>query len=210
MTRSLVPTLALALVGFAASPPTDATAQVRISVEWNDIVSGGPYVYAEYGTGGAYVVASYGQPRYRDRVVRRHRGVDVRRGVRIPPGHLPGPGECRVWYPGVPPGHQPPPFRCADRYRAPHGAGWGYAPDGRYGAYGPEVYGPGAYGYGVYGPEVYPGAQYRGPRGAVVIDGSRSRAHPGKKGRKGKWAKPGRGRPGTWGKPGRGRGPGGR
>ena len=36
----------------------------------------------------------------------------------IPPGHLPPPGECRVWYPGVPPGHQPPPFRCDDGYRS--------------------------------------------------------------------------------------------
>jgi hypothetical protein len=38
---------------------------------------------------------------------RRHRQAG-----RIPPGHLPPPGECRVWRPGVPPGHQPPPFRC--------------------------------------------------------------------------------------------------
>jgi hypothetical protein len=30
----------------------------------------------------------------------------------IPPGHLPPPGECRVWLPGRPPGHQPPPGRC--------------------------------------------------------------------------------------------------
>src|SRR5437660_1821755 len=27
----------------------------------------------------------------------------------IPPGHLPKPGECRVWIPGVPPGRQPRP-----------------------------------------------------------------------------------------------------
>ena len=27
----------------------------------------------------------------------------------IPPGHLPNPGECRVWIPGTPPGHQPKP-----------------------------------------------------------------------------------------------------
>ena len=31
---------------------------------------------------------------------------------RIPQGHMPPPGECRVWYPGVPPGQQPPPGRC--------------------------------------------------------------------------------------------------
>ncbi|OLC05277.1 MAG: hypothetical protein AUH45_00940 [Gemmatimonadetes bacterium 13_1_40CM_69_22] len=27
----------------------------------------------------------------------------------VPPGHLPKPGECRVWIPGVPPGRQPRP-----------------------------------------------------------------------------------------------------
>jgi hypothetical protein len=27
----------------------------------------------------------------------------------IPPGHLPGPGQCRVWKPGTPPGRQPRP-----------------------------------------------------------------------------------------------------
>ncbi|HSC34207.1 MAG TPA: hypothetical protein VLG45_02950 [Thermodesulfobacteriota bacterium] len=33
--------------------------------------------------------------------------------VVIPPGHLPPPGECRIWVPGLPPGHQPPPFDCS-------------------------------------------------------------------------------------------------
>lgn len=41
----------------------------------------------------------------------------------IPPGHLPPPGECRVWYPDRPPGHQPPPGPCgALQYRVPPGA----------------------------------------------------------------------------------------
>jgi hypothetical protein len=41
----------------------------------------------------------------------------------IPPGHLPPPGECRVWYPGKPPGHQPPPTKCGRlRHRVPAGA----------------------------------------------------------------------------------------
>ena len=31
----------------------------------------------------------------------------------IPPGHLPPPGRCRIWFPGRPPGHQPPPGRCS-------------------------------------------------------------------------------------------------
>src|SRR5688500_2815490 len=36
-----------------------------------------------------------------------------RRGAQgIPPGHLPPPGECRVWYDGVPPGQQPRPTSC--------------------------------------------------------------------------------------------------
>lgn len=43
--------------------------------------------------------------------------------LRIPEGHLPPPGECRVWYPGKPPGQQPPPGKC-DRvsHRIPAGA----------------------------------------------------------------------------------------
>lgn len=39
---------------------------------------------------------------------------------RVPPGHMPPSGMCRVWYDGVPPGHQPSPTRCdiaeADAY----------------------------------------------------------------------------------------------
>ena len=38
-----------------------------------------------------------------------------RRG--IPPGHMPPPGECRVWYDGRPPGQQPPPTSCRDAER---------------------------------------------------------------------------------------------
>jgi hypothetical protein len=41
----------------------------------------------------------------------------------IPPGHLPPPGECRIWYPGTPPGHQPPPGSCRElRHHVPRGA----------------------------------------------------------------------------------------
>lgn len=32
----------------------------------------------------------------------------------VPRGHLPPPGECRVWHPGDPPGHQPAPGKCDD------------------------------------------------------------------------------------------------
>ena len=30
----------------------------------------------------------------------------------VPPGHMPPPGSCRIWFPGRPPGHQPAPGSC--------------------------------------------------------------------------------------------------
>jgi hypothetical protein len=43
--------------------------------------------------------------------------------LKVPPGHLPPPGQCRVWLPNVPPGHQPAPQDCASAsYSAPPGA----------------------------------------------------------------------------------------
>lgn len=36
---------------------------------------------------------------------------------RVPPGHLPAPGECRIWIDGVPPGQQPAPTDCATAER---------------------------------------------------------------------------------------------
>ena len=38
------------------------------------------------------------------------------RTIRVPRGHYPPPGACRVWYAGRPPGHQPPPVRCDRLY----------------------------------------------------------------------------------------------
>jgi hypothetical protein len=35
----------------------------------------------------------------------------------IPPGHMPPPGECRIWYPDRPPGQQPPPGDCYELQR---------------------------------------------------------------------------------------------
>jgi len=38
-----------------------------------------------------------------------HRAVST---LHIPPGHLPPPGACRIWVPGIPPGKQSPPGDC--------------------------------------------------------------------------------------------------
>lgn len=47
----------------------------------------------------------------------------------IPPGHLPPPGQCRIWVPGKPPGHQSPPGPCASlERRVPPGAWLVYRP----------------------------------------------------------------------------------
>ena len=41
----------------------------------------------------------------------------------IPPGHMPPPGACRIWYPGKPPGQPPPPGNCQELKRqVPPGA----------------------------------------------------------------------------------------
>ncbi len=37
------------------------------------------------------------------------RGPSTAATLGIPPGHLPRPGECRIWIPGAPPGQQPRP-----------------------------------------------------------------------------------------------------
>jgi len=43
--------------------------------------------------------------------------------VKIPKGHYPPPGLCRIWYPGRPPGHQPRPGPCEElQYQVPPGA----------------------------------------------------------------------------------------
>jgi hypothetical protein len=57
-------------------------------------------------------------------------GYEVREVRNIPPGHLPPPGSCRIWYPGTPPGQQPPPDRCDVLERSVQSGAWLlYRPD---------------------------------------------------------------------------------
>lgn len=52
------------------------------------------------------------------------RGPSTAATLGIPPGHLPPPGQCRVWYPGEPPGHQPRPRSCARIERSAPAGSW--------------------------------------------------------------------------------------
>lgn len=50
---------------------------------------------------------------------------------RIPNGHLPPPGECRIWYPDRPAGQQPPPFKCGQARGRVEPGGWYMTPGSR-------------------------------------------------------------------------------
>lgn len=52
------------------------------------------------------------------------RGPSTASTLGIPPGQLPPPGQCRVWYPGEPPGHQPRPRSCARIERTAPAGSW--------------------------------------------------------------------------------------
>lgn len=58
--------------------------------------------------------------------------------TKVPPGHMPPAGMCRIWIDGVPPGRQPAPTDCATaRRRAPRNSVvlYGDRRDDRYGRY---------------------------------------------------------------------------
>jgi len=52
------------------------------------------------------------------------RGPSTAATLGIPPGHLPPPGQCRVWLPATPPGHQPRPRSCANIERTAPAGSW--------------------------------------------------------------------------------------
>ena len=52
------------------------------------------------------------------------RGPSRAAALGIPPGHLPPPGQCRVWLPGNPPGHQPRPRNCDNIERTAPAGSW--------------------------------------------------------------------------------------
>lgn len=49
-------------------------------------------------------------------------GYSAAQDVTVPPGYLPPPGMCRIWYPDRPPGQQPDPGDCEElRFHVPRG-----------------------------------------------------------------------------------------
>lgn len=73
-------------------------------------------------------------PQPSGRPSRGYGAANSERTLGIPPGQLPPPGSCRIWFPGRPPGHQPAAGRCDDlASRVPPGAWLVYRPlaDGR-------------------------------------------------------------------------------
>ena len=103
----------LILTGSLTAAATErAESQVAVSVQ----------LFWESGGGGYRT----NRPTYDPRDVHYAPTQDVvyytpRRAVRVPPGHLPQAGYCRVWYPGRPPGHQPRPERCERVFRRHYG-----------------------------------------------------------------------------------------
>ncbi len=52
------------------------------------------------------------------------RNARTAESLNIPPGHLPPPGQCRVWMPDEPPGHQDRPRSCSNIERNAPAGSW--------------------------------------------------------------------------------------
>ena len=51
-------------------------------------------------------------------------GKSTAANLGIPPGHLPPPGQCKVWMPGQPPGHQAKARSCANIEKSAPAGSW--------------------------------------------------------------------------------------
>lgn len=59
-----------------------------------------------------------------ERTVVVSKGDVERRSLRVPPGHYPPVGQCRVWFPGQPPGKQPKAGSCIGIGRVAPAGSW--------------------------------------------------------------------------------------
>jgi hypothetical protein len=58
-----------------------------------------------------------------ERLVVANGDVD-RSDLRVPPGHMPNVGQCRLWFPGRPPGQQPKAGSCSGLQRTAPAGSW--------------------------------------------------------------------------------------
>ena len=114
----------LTLIGLMAGFVfTGCTATGGLIIYPEPVVIGNPPPDYEYEKERVY--SNRGRKHY---LRRNHRKgyVTIARGhktFRIPPGHMPRRGECRIWYVNRPPGHQPAPGSCRVLRRyVPHNA----------------------------------------------------------------------------------------
>ena len=59
-----------------------------------------------------------------ERLVIAHGDVEDRGSLRVPPGHMPNVGQCRIWFPGRPPGQQPKAGSCTGLQRVAPAGSW--------------------------------------------------------------------------------------
>jgi hypothetical protein len=59
-----------------------------------------------------------------ERLVIANGDVEDRGSLRVPPGHMPNVGQCRIWFPGRPPGRQPKAGSCAGLQRTAPAGSW--------------------------------------------------------------------------------------
>jgi hypothetical protein len=108
MFRATFVSLTLAGMGLMAAPHgADAQVSVQVGLYWEFGDDGWRSYSPTYDSRSARVYAAPREVVY----------YTPRQTVRVPPGHMPRPGYCRLWYPGRPPGHQPRARPCEQLFR---------------------------------------------------------------------------------------------